>query len=94
LRVLNRDGEDAYGMIRRPEMPAVLVELGYLSNPTEAALFATPEYHEAASIALADAIGRWLDSDDIGSGLQASPRWFSPGGGTGLDRGCVDPVLE
>ncbi len=94
LRVINGQGEDSYGMVRRPIMPAALVELGYLSNPTEAALFATPEYVDAASVALAEAIERWLETDEIGGGLQPVPRSFTPDGSTGHSRGCVNPILE
>ena len=94
LRVLNRAGEDTYGMVRRPLMPAALVELGYVSNPSEAALFETPEYVEAASAALADAIERWLETDDVGGGLQPNPRRFTPNGSTGHARGCINPPLE
>lgn len=94
LRVVNGEGEDTYGMVRRPLMPAALVELGYLSNPTEAELFASREYVEAASVALADAIERWLETDDIGGGLQPLARSFTPAGSTGHSRGCVDPILE
>lgn len=93
LEVLNRDGEDAYGMVRRPEMPAVLAELGYLSNPPEAELFLTEEYQSVASMALADAIERFLTTDDPGSGFTNEPRFFTPGGGTGGSGGCVDPEL-
>lgn len=94
LRVVTGEGEDTYGMVRRPLMPAALVELGYLSNPTEAELFATPEYVEAASAALAEAIERWLETDDIGGGLRPLARTFTPDGSTGHARGCVNPILE
>lgn len=94
LSVLNNDDEDSYGMIRRPNMPAVLAEFGYLANPSEADLFATDEYIEVASIALADAIERWLDTEDPGSGFVDEPRRFTPNGLTGHSRGCEDPPLE
>ncbi len=94
LEVLNKSGDDTYGMVRRPPMPAVLAELGYLSNPSEAALFSTPRYVDVASIALADGIERWLVTDDPGSGFVAEPRLFTPTGGTGGTTGCVDPDLE
>lgn len=40
------------------DMPAVLVELAYLSNPEQAALADTPEFHAAVAEALADALAR------------------------------------
>ena len=91
--VLNDDEDNAYGMVRRPEMPAALAELGYLSNPAEAELFATEEYLDVAASALADAIERWLTTDDPGSGFREEPRRFTPTGGTGGTEGCVDPDL-
>ena len=91
--VLNDSGDNSYGMIRRPEMPAVLAELGYLSNPLEEALFATTEYQDVAAMALADGIDRWLNTDDPGSGFRDEPRRFTPTGGTGGSDGCEDPDL-
>ncbi len=94
LEVLDDEGVDTYGMVRRPEMPAVLAELGYIANPAEAALFATEAYVEAASVALADGIEAWLRSEARGTGFVAVPRVFTPNSGTGGAGGCVDPVLE
>ncbi len=94
LVVLNRDGEDSYGMIRRPEMPAVLAELGYLANGPEAELFATDVYVRVAAIALTDAIIAFLDTDAPGAGFVDEPRRFTPDGGTGGSSGCTDPILE
>lgn len=94
LAVINRDDDDSYGMIRRPEMPAVLAEFGYLANATEAELFATQEYLDVTSVALAEAIERWLETDDPGSGFVDEPRRFTPDGSTGGSGGCVDPPLE
>ena len=94
LAVINGEGENSYGMVRRPLMPAVLAEFGYLSNQPEADLFATEAYLEAASLALADGVERFLETEDAGSGFIDEPRQFSPGGGTGGSNGCVDPPLE
>ncbi len=91
--VLNDSGDNAYGMIRRPEMPAVLAELGYIANAEEAELFATDRYRNVAAAALADGIERWLTSDDPGSGFRDEPRIFTPSGGTGGSDGCEDPEL-
>ncbi len=78
LRVLFPDGGDAYGMIRRPAIPAVLVEYGYLSNPSEAELFATDEYISAAAVATVDAIEAYLNTDRPGTGFVEQPRRFDP----------------
>lgn len=78
LRVLLPDGHDAYGMIRRPNVPAVLIEYGFLSNPSEAALFATDGYISVASKATADAIEAYLNTDRLGTGFISRPRVFHP----------------
>lgn len=93
LRVLNTRGSDAYGMIRRPATPTALVELGYLNNPTEAALMATQEYIDVAAVALADGIEAFLRSDDPGRGYVEEPRVFDPAFAPGADV-CTDPALE
>ena len=91
--VINDSGDNSYGMIRRPEMPAVLAELGYISNAEEAELFATVKYQDTAAAALADGIERWLTTEDPGSGFRDGPRLFTPSGSTGGSDGCVDPEL-
>ena len=91
IRVLRSDGRDAYGMIRRPLVPSVLIEYGYLSNPAEAALFATGEYIRVAADATADAISAYLYSDRPGTGFIEQPRTFNPGSAS---TPCEDPILE
>ena len=78
LRVLLPDGRDAYGMIRRPRLPTALVEYGYLSNPSEAALFATDEYIRVAAKATANAIEAYLNTNRTGAELVEQPRVFDP----------------
>lgn len=92
LSVLSTRGNDAYGINRSAETVSVLAELGYLSNPAEAELFATDEYVEAAAEALADAVEAYLSTDDSGSGFVAEPRVFNPQSGIGSSL-CVDPDL-
>ena len=91
LRVLFPDGGDAYGMIRRPAIPAVLVEYGYLSNPSEAELFATDEYINVAAEATADAITAYLSTDRPGTGFVERPRVFDPAPAPSR---CVEVPLE
>ena len=91
LRVLRSEGDDAYGMIRRPSVPTALVEYGYLSNPSEADLFATDEYIRLAAHATADAIDAYLHSDRPGAGSVQQPRTFNP---RSASTPCDDPALE
>lgn len=92
MAVLNSEGRDAYGMVRLPEMPSALVELGYIANRAEAELYQTPEYVEAASRSVADAIEAFLVTEDEGAPL-VEGRVFNPQRGVGRDR-CVEPDLQ
>jgi len=93
LRVLLPGGEDAYGIVRRPAVPTALIEYGYLSNPSEAELFATDEYLRVAAEATADAIDAYLSSDRPGTGFIREPRQFHSHSHPGSVR-CDDPPLE
>lgn len=92
MTVLNTDGEDAYGMVRLPEAPSALLELGYIANPAEAELYENPAYVPAAATAIADAIETFLTSNELGSPL-VEGRVFNPARGVGRDQ-CVEPDLE
>ncbi len=78
MRVLSTRGRDAYGMIIHPAVPAVLVEYGYLTNRSEAALFATDEYIRVAAKATANAIEAFLNTDRSGTEPNQRPRVFNP----------------
>lgn len=93
LTVLNDRGIDTYGMIRLPETPAVLLEMGYMSNPSEADLFATEEYVEVAGRAIADALEAYLTTDEPGRGWYEPGRQFTASPGL-TQAGCVDTPLE
>jgi N-acetylmuramoyl-L-alanine amidase len=92
MTVLNTGGSDAYGMVRLPEMPSALVELGYIANRAEAVLYQSPGYVPAAAMAVADAIEGFLTTDRDGSAL-VEGRVFNPNRGVGRDQ-CVDVDLE
>lgn len=92
MTVTNPEGEDAYGMVRLPETPSALLELGYIANPSEAALYRDPAYVEAAAGAISDAIVAFLTSDAPGAGL-VDGRTFDPQPGVGFDK-CVEPELD
>lgn len=78
LRILSTRGTDAYGMIRHPNVPAVLIEYGYLTNRSEAALFATDEYIRVAAKATVNAIEAYLNTDRSGTESNRRPRVFNP----------------
>lgn len=92
MTVLNTEGEDAYGIVRLPGAPTALIELGYIANPAEAALYENPAYVPAAANAIADAIEAFINSDATGSPL-VEGRVFNPARGVGRDQ-CVEPSLQ
>jgi N-acetylmuramoyl-L-alanine amidase len=68
-------GENSRGLVRRrlrltrnPSIPCVLVECGYLSNPAEARLCATPAYRQRLASAIAEAIRHQAARGDAGMG--------------------------
>ncbi len=92
-RSLN-DGDDFYGILRRSQgITGVLSESSYVSNPAEAALLETSTFRESEATAIANAVIRYVTTDDPGSGfippLESSS---DPGGGGGVS-GCQDPPL-
>ncbi|HSM45511.1 MAG TPA: N-acetylmuramoyl-L-alanine amidase, partial [Acidimicrobiia bacterium] len=92
MTVLNNAADDAYGMVRLPEAPSALVELGYLANRAEAELFANPEYVPNVAAALSDAVEAFLTTQATGAPL-VEGRIFSPQRGVGRDQ-CIEPDLE
>jgi N-acetylmuramoyl-L-alanine amidase len=94
IQVINSAGEDAYGIVRRPSVPTALVELAYLSNPPEALLISTVDYRQTAAAALAQAIARFVNTTDVGTGFVEEPRLTDPSAETGGSDGCIDPPLE
>lgn len=89
---LNRDGEDYYGVLRRTgDVVSVLVEYLYLSNPAEEQLVTDPAVQRELVTATRDAVLRFLNTDDPGSGFQ-EPMFRGYGSsGTGRINGCDDP---
>lgn len=68
-------GGNSRGLVRRrirltrnPSIPCVLVECGYLSNPGEARLCATPAYRQRLAHAIASAIREQAAAGDAGMG--------------------------
>lgn len=90
--VVNSQGLDTYGILRLPQTPSALLEVGYLNNPPEAELFATQEYLEVMGVAIADAIEAYLITDEPGSGWSEG-RVFTASPGLRPDQ-CDAPELE
>ena len=93
-RIVWPNGGDVLGMIRLPATPAVLLEFGYLTNASEAALFARQEYINVASKAAADGIEAYLETDRPGTGFIATPRVYPAPPGDLRPLRCTDVPLE
>jgi N-acetylmuramoyl-L-alanine amidase len=50
------------------DVPAILVELGFMTNPTEDRLLATPAYEQRAAVGLCRGTLRFLDRSPAGCG--------------------------
>jgi N-acetylmuramoyl-L-alanine amidase len=89
--------EDFYGVLRRTAgtTTAVLSEAGYLSNPSEAELFARAEVQQAEAEALARALTRFVEGEEAAAIAfsPAPPATGASGGSGGTAEGCVDPPL-
>ena len=89
----NSSGEDLYGIHRfTPGIPSVITEPGYLSNPSEEALFVDNDVQWAHGKAIADGLIRWVTTSDAGSGYLVDFVDDSSSGTGGFD-GCQDPAL-
>jgi N-acetylmuramoyl-L-alanine amidase len=58
------DGEDYYTILARSEVPAVIVEGAYISNPSEEALIMTDSFRQAYAEGVYRALVRFVTTDD------------------------------
>ena len=89
---LNKNPERSAGfrVLKAPDVPSVLLELGYLSNPSDAAALNSAEWREKATDQVATAIGRFFD--DRGPEAQAKAPTTLASAARGPLRGSVDDV--
>jgi N-acetylmuramoyl-L-alanine amidase len=52
---------DTYYMLKFSEVPTIIVECGFLTNPTEAQKLTTEEYQDEVAFAICEGIVKWLD---------------------------------
>ena len=57
-------GDDYYSVLERSEVPAVIVEGAYISNPSEEALIMTESFRQAYAEAVYRALVRFVTTDD------------------------------
>jgi N-acetylmuramoyl-L-alanine amidase len=93
---LGDSGDDYYGILRRSAaggVVATLIELAFISNPSEEALLKREDVRRAEAGAVARGIIRWLRTPDPGSGFVVPYPRTEPAGGGGGTTGCVDPLM-
>lgn len=52
---------DTYYMLKFTEVPTIIVECGFLTNPEEAAKLTTEEYQDEVAFAICEGVIKWLD---------------------------------
>jgi len=93
---LGDSGDDYYGILRRSAVGGVvatLIELAFISNPSEEALLKRDDVRRAEAGGVARGIIRWLRTPDPGSGFVVPYPRTEPAGGGGGTTGCVDPLM-
>lgn len=55
---------DTYYMLKFSEAPTIIVECGFLTNPTEAQKLTTEEYQDEMAFAICEGIVKWLDKSE------------------------------
>ncbi len=53
---------DSYYLLKRTEPPTIIVECGFLSNPSEAELLADKKYQKKIADAITDGVEKYLES--------------------------------
>ncbi len=93
-RISPRDGvSQYYGLLKASNIPTVIAEGAYLSNPTEAALLRTPEFQHAYASAVYRALVRFLTTDEPGGAPSYDPEvWEGFAGRGGATPECQIPA--
>jgi N-acetylmuramoyl-L-alanine amidase len=53
----------AFLVLKSPDIPSILVETGFISNPKESSLLATPTYQDKMASAIFRGVQRWFKSN-------------------------------
>lgn len=83
-------GGDFYGLLRRSESPAVIIEGAYVSDPTQEQLLGTPEFRQAYADAVYRGLIRFLTTADTGTEIN-EPEDFAGNVGSPSTNNCVVP---
>ncbi len=89
---VRENGDEVYGILRRSDVPAVIAEGVYISNPSEDALLATPAFRQAYADAVYRALVRFITTDDPGSGFTEPPPYLATPSSGGPRDTCRVPA--
>ncbi len=89
---VRENGDEVYGILRRSEVPAVIAEGVYISNPSEDALLGTPEFRQAYADAVYRALVRFITTNDPGSGFTEPPPYTATPSSGGPRDTCRVPA--
>ena len=59
--IKNPQRSAAFGVLKAPEVPSVLIELGYLSNKDDEKLLQSKEWQSKASLAISDSVFKFIE---------------------------------
>jgi len=90
-RIDPETGDDYYGLLRRAEMPAVIVEGLYISEPEEEALLATVTFRQSYAEGVYRGIVRFLTTSDAATAINP-PEPFPDDAGTVSTSRCEVPA--
>jgi N-acetylmuramoyl-L-alanine amidase len=82
--------DDYYGLLRRADMPAVIVEGVYIDQPDQEALLETEEFRQSYAEGVYRGIVRFLTTSEVGAGIR-EPELFPDDAGTVNSSACVIP---
>ena len=85
------DGTDYYGLLRRAEMPAVIVEGVYISEPAEEELLRTEAFKQAYAEGVYRGIVRFLTTEDELPEHINAPELFTDDAGAVSSTNCTVP---
>jgi N-acetylmuramoyl-L-alanine amidase len=85
------DGTDFYGLLRRGEMPTVIVEGLYISEPAEERILSSRVGQQAYADAVYRGLIRFLTSEETGTAIHP-PEVFDGDVGTVTYQACVVPT--
>lgn len=83
-------GTDFYGLLRRAESPAVIIEGVFVSDPVQEGLLGTPEFRQAYADAVYRGLIRFLTTTEVGSEIN-EPVDFAGNVGSPTTTSCVVP---